>query len=178
MKCDAKKCLRKAFLVLDWMWTRRHDSYRDGRDNIMQKEMLHWLVQQRMTMDGDPQRPFSPPWAFSMSRKAAHGSCPVHLWNSICIEDKKKRVNSGALVNMSVPFISLRYHLLPAVLVPTKSQEYILAKYVSGKTTDVLKLYDSPGSVFHFMLWQRCDYGLVRVRHKYHLELWKCDVLA
>ena len=91
---------------------------------------------------------------------------------------KKKRVNSGALVNMSVPFISLRYHLLPAVLVPTKSQEYILAKYVSGKTTDVLKLYDSPGSVFHFMLWQRCDYGLVRVRHKYHLELWKCDVLA
>ena len=91
MKCDAKKCLRKAFLVLDWMWTRRHDSYRDGRDNIMQKEMLHWLVQQRMTMDGDPQRPFSPPWAFSMSRKAAHDSCPVHLWNSICIEDKKKK---------------------------------------------------------------------------------------
>lgn len=91
MKCDAKKYLRKACLVFDWMWRRRHDSYRDGRDNIIQKEMLHRLVQQRMTLNRDPQRPFSPPGLSPDSTWLM--SCPLVKLN---LYRREKTVNSGA----------------------------------------------------------------------------------
>ena len=53
-------------------------------------------------------------------------------------------------------FISLRYHFLPAVLVPTKSQEYILAMYVSANTRYVETLrFSRVNFRFHFVstLW-------------------------